>query len=182
MGLMGIYNLYYFSSINCNAFFTILSLAGPAMISRKGKYAIRSALYLARHYGSGPISVEKISDDEGISRKFLETIMQELKNGGLLHSHRGKRGGYVLRQHPQKITIGRIIRLIDGPLAPVRCVSATAYAPCSDCPSEKNCNIRFMMKEVREAISRVLDLKTLDQALRDFDRDENAPKELIFHI
>ena len=137
------------------------------MVSRKGKYAIRSALYLARHYGEGPVSVEKIAEVEGISRKFLETIMQELKNGGLLQSQRGKKGGYTLRESPGEITLGRIIRLIDGPLAPVRCVSATAYSPCPDCPSEQECHIRLVMKEVREAISRVLDLKTLEQTLRD---------------
>lgn len=153
------------------------------MVSRKGKYAVRSILFLARHYGQAPITVETISDAEGIPRKFLETIMQELKNGGLLHSHRGKRGGYTLRQHPQKITIGRVIRLIDGPLAPVRCVSATAYAPCPDCPNEKSCNIRMVMKEVREAISRVLDLKTLDQTLRDYDLENSfGQREIIFHI
>lgn len=153
------------------------------MVSRKGKYAIRSALYLARHYGEGPVTVETIAESEGISRKFLETIMQELRNGGLLQSQRGKRGGYTLRQSPQKITIGRIIRVIDGPLAPVRCVSATAYAPCPDCPNEKNCNIRSVMKEVREAISRVLDLKTLEQILRDSEKGNSAAsREVMFHI
>jgi Rrf2 family protein len=153
------------------------------MISRKGKYAIRSALYLARHYGCGPVTVETISGAEGISHKFLETIMQELRKGGLVYSRRGKGGGYTLRQSPQKITIGRIIRLIDGPLAPVRCVSATAYAPCPDCPSEKSCNIRPMMKQVREAISKVLDLKTLEQTLRDSEKENPAAhKEIMFHI
>ena len=152
------------------------------MVSRKGKYAIRSALYLARHYGQGPVTVETISEAEKISHKFLETIMQELKNGGLLHSQRGKRGGYTLRLSPQKITLGRIIRLIGWPLAPVRCVSATAYAPCPDCPNEKSCNIRSVMKEVREAISRVLDLKTLDQVLRESNKPQSAGHELNYHI
>jgi Rrf2 family protein len=153
------------------------------MISRKGKYAIRSALYLARHHGHGPVTVETISKAEGISRKFLETIMQELKNGGLLHSHRGKRGGYTLRQSPQKITIGRIIRLIDGPISPVRCVSTSAYAPCADCPDEKQCNIRMVMNEVREAISRVVDLKTLEQTLHDCEtRNPVILKEIAVNI
>jgi Rrf2 family protein len=141
------------------------------MVSRKGKYAIRSALYLARRYGQGPVPVETISKDEGISRKFLETIMQELRKAGVFHSLRGKRGGYILRRPPQKITLGQIIRLIDGPLAPVRCVSATSYAPCADCPSEKRCRIRSVMKEVREAISRVLDMKTLKQLLMENAED-----------
>ena len=135
------------------------------MVSRKGKYAIRSALYLARRYGKGPVSVGTIARAEGISLKFLETIMQELRKAGVFHSRRGKRGGYALRHPPQQITLGRIIRLIDGPIAPVRCVSATAYAPCADCPDEEGCQIRAVMKEVREAMSRVLDLKTLGEML-----------------
>jgi Rrf2 family protein len=153
------------------------------IVSRKVKYAIRSALYLARHYGEGPVSVETISRAEGISLKFLETIMQELRKAGICYSRRGKRGGYALRRAPQNITLGQIIRLIDGPLAPVRCVSATAYAPCPDCPVEKGCNVRSVMKEVREAISKVLDLKTLEQTLRDCEKENSAAtKEITFHI
>jgi Rrf2 family protein len=152
------------------------------MISRKGKYALRSALYLARHYGEGPIAVQKIALSEGISHKFLETIMGEMKNGGVLQSHRGKQGGYTLRYPPNEITIGRIIRLIDGSLAPVKCVSATAYAPCVDCPSEKGCNIRLVMKSVREAISRVLDLKTLTQLLQDAGNEPSGTPEILFDI
>ena len=152
------------------------------MVSRKGKYAIRSALYLARHHGKGPISVETIATAEGISRKFLGTIMMELKVGGVLKSQRGKKGGYSLRHSPWKITVGRIIRIIDGPIAPVRCVSASAYTPCPDCPSEKSCHIRHVMKEVREAISRVVDIKTLDQMLRDHEWESKPHKELMFYI
>lgn len=152
------------------------------MISRKGKYAIRSALFLARHYGSGPVTVKKIAATEGISPKFLETIMVEMKKGGLLHSHRGKLGGYTLQQPPDKVTIGRIIRLIDGTLSPVRCVSTTAYSPCVDCPNEKNCHIRRIMKNVGEAISRVLDLKSLEQLLRDAENEAAGIHEILFDI
>ena len=136
------------------------------MISRKSKYAIRAALFLARHHGKSPVSVEKIAFAEKISKKFLETIMLDLKVSGLLHSQRGKHGGYILNEPPNKITLGRIIRTIDGPLAPVRCVSVTAYKACEDCLDEVTCPIRMVMKDVREAISRVLDLKTLDEVLR----------------
>jgi Rrf2 family protein len=135
------------------------------MISRKSKYAIRAALFLARHHGKSPVSVEKIASAEKISRKFLETIMLDLKVSGLLHSQRGKQGGYVLSEPPDRITLGRIIRTIDGPLAPVRCVSVTAYKACEDCLDEVTCPIREVMKDVREAISRVLDLKTLGEVL-----------------
>jgi Rrf2 family protein len=152
------------------------------MISRKGKYALRSALYLARYYGRGPIPVQEISVKEGISHKFLETIMGEMKNGGVLQSHRGKQGGYTLRHPPNKITIGRILRLIDGSLAPVKCVSATAYSPCVDCPNEKTCHVRLVMKNVRESISRVLDLKTLDQLLRDGENEASGSVEILYDI
>jgi len=152
------------------------------MISRKAKYAIRSALFLARHYGNGPVSVKKIAAAEGISRKFLETIMRELTNGGLFCSFHGKLGGYTLKLPPDKVTIGRIIRLIDGTLSPVACVSATAYAPCPDCPSERDCHIRLVMKNVGEAISRVLDIKTLDQLMRDVDNETAVSREILFDI
>jgi Rrf2 family protein len=140
------------------------------MISRKSKYAIRAALFIARHYGKSPVSVEKIASAEKISKKFLETIVRDLKMSGVLHSQRGKHGGYTLNEPPNKITLGRIIRTIDGPLAPVRCVSVTAYKACEDCLDEATCPIRVAMKDVREAISRVLDLKTLEQLLRPGNR------------
>ena len=147
------------------------------MISRKGKYALRSALFLARKHGCGPVSVDEIAAAEGISRKFLETIMQELKKGGILHSHRGKRGGYTLAEPPHELTLGRILRIIEGTLAPVRCVGANE--PCEDCPRDRACLIRLAMKEVSEAISSVLDHKTLDRLLCDGQATE-AP--LMFHI
>jgi Rrf2 family protein len=135
------------------------------MISRKGKYAIKAALFLARRYGCGPVAVEEISSSEGISRKFLETIMQEMKRAGVLNSQRGKQGGYTLRKSPREITIGKVLRSVGGPLAPISCVSASRYKPCEDCSSEGACHVRLVMMEVREAISRVLDLKTLDKLL-----------------
>jgi len=147
------------------------------MISRKGKYALRSALFLARKHGCGPTSVDEISAAEGISRKFLETIMQELKKGGVLHSQRGKRGGYTLAVSPQELTMGRILRLIEGTLAPVRCLDINE--PCEDCPNNRSCLIRLAMKEVSEAISCVLDHKTLDQLLTDGQATEDS---LMFHI
>jgi Rrf2 family protein len=137
------------------------------MISRKGKYAIRAALYLAERYGKEPIAVAEIASAEQISRKFLETILLELRYAGILESRRGKGGGYVLSKPPGKITIGSIIRATDGPLSPVDCVSQSAYRPCQDCPDEQTCRIRLVMREVREAISKVLDRKTLAQLVED---------------
>jgi len=142
------------------------------MISRKGKYALRSALFLARKHGCGPVSVDAIAAAEGISRKFLETIMQELKKGGILHSQRGKLGGYTLAVSPQELTLGRILRTIEGTLALVRCVGGNE--PCEDCPTHGVCLIRPAMKEVSEAVSRVLDHKTLDRLITDGQATETS--------
>jgi Rrf2 family protein len=142
------------------------------MISRKGKYALRSALFLARRHGSGPISVDEIAAAEGISRKFLETIMQELKKGGILHSHRGKHGGYTLAIPPQELTLGRILRIIEGALALVRCADGNAL--CEDCPGDRACLVRLAMMEVSEAVSRVLDHKTLDRLITDGQPTETS--------
>ena len=131
------------------------------MVSRKGKYAIRAALYLAQHYGEGPIPIEEIASTEKISRKFLETILLELRYAGVLDSKRGKGGGYLLHEAPARVTVGQIIRVVDGPLSPVDCVSRSAYRPCPDCVDEATCRIRLVMKEVRDAISEVVDHKTL---------------------
>jgi Rrf2 family protein len=131
------------------------------MISRKGKYAIRAVLYLAQRHGQGPIPIEEIASNEKISRKFLESILLELRYAGVLDSKRGKGGGYLLHETPSRVTVGRIIRIVDGPLSPVDCVSRSAYRPCPDCPDEASCQIRLIMKEVREAISRVVDRKTV---------------------
>jgi Rrf2 family protein len=151
------------------------------MISRKGKYAIRALLYLAGQSASVPVSVEQIASAEGISRKFLESIMLDLKLSGLVRSSRGKKGGYTLQRTPARITIGQIIRAVDGSIAPVPCVSATSYAPCEDCPEESTCAVRLVMLEVREAISRVIDLKTLE-ALQEETAARSPHGSLTFQI
>ena len=139
------------------------------MISRKGKYAIRAMLFLAREHGKGSVNVERIATSEGIPRKFLESIMLDLKVAGVLRSARGKFGGFTLQKPPSQVTIGSIIRAVEGSIAPVSCVSTIAYAPCADCPSEALCPIRLVMLDVYASISRVVDLKTLDVLLRESD-------------
>ena len=127
------------------------------MLSMKAKYSIRALLYLARNRGAGKVIVRDIAEKEGIPKKFLEAILLELRNDGILQSKPGKGGGYTLGRPPDTISLGRLIRMIDGPLAPVPCVSQTAYAPCKDCPNEKACVIRFVMKEVRDTHAKILD-------------------------
>lgn len=136
------------------------------MLSKKAKYSIRALLYLGRHRGEGPVQIRDIAENEKIPRKFLETILLDLKNVGILQSKMGKGGGYFLERAPDTIPIGRIIRMTEGPLAPVSCVSQTAYAPCAECENEKTCVIRFVMKQVRDAKARILDETTLETMLQ----------------
>ena len=132
----------------------------------KAKYSIRALLYLARNRGTGKIIVRDIAQKEGIPQKFLEAILLELRNEGILQSKPGKGGGYTLGRPPDTISLGRLIRMIDGPLAPVPCVSQTAYAPCQDCPNEKICVIRLVMKEVRDTHAKILDEITFATLLK----------------
>jgi Rrf2 family protein len=133
------------------------------MLSKKAKYGLRALIFLAERHGRGPLQIREISESLDISRKFLEAILLDLRNEGILQSRQGKQGGYYMERSPDTITVGRVIRLIDGPLAAVPCVSQTAYARCSDCPDEKRCAIRWIMKEVRDNTAKILDNTTLDQ-------------------
>jgi Rrf2 family protein len=140
------------------------------MLSQKAKYGIRALLYLARQGEGVPVLIREIAEKERLPKKFLEAILLELKSAGILHSRPGKGGGYTLNRSPKTITLGRVIRLIDGPLAPIPCVSQTAYAPCKECLDEKTCTIRAVMKQVRDATAKILDEATfadlLDQEYR----------------
>ncbi|CAB4242552.1 putative HTH-type transcriptional regulator rrf2-like [Methylacidimicrobium sp. AP8] len=136
------------------------------VLTRRSKYALRALVYLARSRGKGSILIGEIAEKERIPKKFLEAILLELKNKGILESRRGKGGGYQLADVPDAILVGQIIRLMDGPIAPVRCVSGSAYAACEDCPDEETCTIRVVMKEVREKICEVVDRTTLSDLVR----------------
>lgn len=130
-------------------------------LSKRGEYGIRSMIYLVRHASPGElIQIKQISSQENIPIKYLEQIMLALRHAGLLHSRMGIGGGYYLAKAPDEISLGQIVRTLDGPLAPVNCVSQTAYEPC-DCPDENTCGLRLAMLEVRNSISSVLDNTTL---------------------
>ena len=137
------------------------------MITRRSKYAIRAMLALVRRAPRGTLSVETIAQSERLPRKFLEAIMLDLKEAGLVQAVRGKGGGYSLSKIPSKITVGQIIRAAQGSIAPTPCVSATAYAVCDDCPDEAACAVRPLMRQVREAVSRVVDLKSIESLARE---------------
>jgi len=133
------------------------------MLSKRAKYGIRALVYLAQSQGEGPISIRDICETLGLPKKFLEAILLDLRNEGILQSRKGKQGGYFMERSPDTITLGRVIRFIDGPLAAVPCVSQTAYSRCDDCPDEKQCVIRWIMKDVRDSTAKILDHTTLDQ-------------------
>ena len=131
-------------------------------LSSKGIYALRVLPHLARAYGQGPLSVARLAELEQLPVKYLEQILGTLRNNGLLVSERGKLGGYSLRIAPEKITLGRIIRAVDGPLAPIPCASRTAPHEDPDCPYEfETCWLRHLMLRVRDNISAVLDQENL---------------------
>ena len=114
--------------------------------------------------GAPPIPMTRIAVEANVPRKFLELILADLREAGLLHSHRGKMGGYRLSRPSHLISLGEIIRVIEGPLALVPCVSRTAYRPCKDCRSEADCAIREAMARVRDETARILDGTSLADA------------------
>ena len=140
------------------------------MLTKKAKYALLAALHLARRESEGAVLIAEIAEAERIPKKFLESILLTMKNRGLLVSRKGRGGGYALARPADQISFGEIVRLMDGPLAPVPCVSVTAYHACEECASEAGCEIRAVMKRVRDAISEVLDATTLADAVRDEGR------------
>ena len=131
-------------------------------LSVRGEYALRALIVLGLNYEQPVVPIQTIARLQNIPRKFLEQILNELRAGGILESRRGVAGGYRLRRPPEKINLAEVIRYIEGPLAPVSCVSERFYERCT-CPDENNCGIRSVMKEVRDAIVKILESVTLAQ-------------------
>ena len=146
-------------------------------LSKRSEYALRALIDLgiARELGRPILQVSELAAKEKLPIKFLEQILTQLRGAGYVETKRGKLGGYSLAKPAARIKIGAVIRLLDGPLAPIACVSKTAYERCS-CPDEQHCGLRMLMFDVRNAISRVLDRYTLDQiveiTLRKMRRDK----------
>ena len=123
------------------------------MLSQKAKYALRALLMLARQPQGEMILVGDIAEEQNVPRKFLELILLELRKHGLLFSQRGRNGGYTLARPPAAITFGQVVRIMDGPIAPLPCASITGYRRCADCQDEKTCEIRKVMRSVRDAMA-----------------------------
>lgn len=131
------------------------------MLSRKAKYALKALLVLAEHPPGEPVLISRIAKRERMPQKFLELILLDLKNHGLLQSRKGPRGGYSLGKLPSEIRLGTVVRIMDGPLAPVPCVSETAYHRCEECVDEATCGVRMLMQNVRNSTAQILDGTTL---------------------
>lgn len=135
------------------------------MISQKAKYALRALTALAQADGQRPLLISEIAVQQAIPKKFLEQILLELKRSGIVESRRGKLGGYLLQRTASEITFGEVLRLIDGPIAPLPCLSLTAYRRCEDCDGEKQCEIRHVFARVADASRDVLFSTTIADAV-----------------
>jgi Rrf2 family protein len=147
------------------------------MISQKAKYALRALIALAQAK-TGSMTIPQIAATQKIPRKFLEQILLELKRDGILASRRGKLGGYALSRSAQEITFGQVLRMIDGPLAPLPCLSKVAYRRCSDCPDEGTCEVRRVLLRVARSTRAVLDGTTLAEAASPRRGSETGPADL----
>jgi len=133
------------------------------VLTKKGKYGLKAMAHLARFPPGLPVPVLEIASKQQIPKKFLDAILSELRNAGLVNSKMGKGGGYMLARAASQISVGEIIRVIDGPLAPLPCASKTRYQRCDDCLDETKCAVRLVMLDAQRALSQVLDGCTLTQ-------------------
>lgn len=134
------------------------------MLSKKSQYAFKALTYLAARYSGGPVLISEIAKKKKIPLKFLESILLELKKAGILDSKKGKGGGYFLQREPSKVKMAQVIRLVNGPIAMLPCVSLYFYERCKNC-DEKKCGLHDMMLEVRDATLHILENRTLQDLL-----------------
>jgi Rrf2 family protein len=131
-------------------------------ISQKCQYGLRAVFELARRHGSGPIRIGEIAEAQAIPPRFLELILGELKQSGFVQSRRGVRGGYFLAVAPNEITVGQVIRFIEGPIAPIACLADTRKP---DCPLHGRCAFMAMWERARDAVEKVYDNTTLQDLI-----------------
>jgi Rrf2 family protein len=149
------------------------------MISKKTKYALKALIHLAGQPSNLPVLIADLARTENIPRKFLEFILLSLRKGGVLQSRVGKGGGYYLASPPSEITLGTIIRILEGDLAPVQCLSSTNYAHCDECGDEEICGIRLVMVDVNSALSKVLDGLTLAEMINRSETARNTRANVV---
>ncbi|NLH81726.1 MAG: Rrf2 family transcriptional regulator [Phyllobacteriaceae bacterium] len=146
------------------------------MLTNKGKYGLKAMVYLARLDSGLTAQSAEIAAAEHISKKFLDAILLDLRNAGFVRSKKGPGGGYGLGRDASEITVGAIVRSLDGPLAPIACASRTVYQPCNDCDDLASCAVRLTMLKVRDAMAKVLDNLTLaEMAARSAEVEDSSP-------
>ncbi len=131
------------------------------MLSKKTKYGLKALTYIAKKQCTTPVSISEIAKNENISQKYLESILLSLKKAGILSSKKGKTGGYYLLKVPQEISMSKIIRTLEGPIAMLPCVSLNFYEKCDDCPDENKCSAHKLMIQVRDSTLKILENTTL---------------------
>jgi Rrf2 family protein len=146
-------------------------------LSKRTQYGLRALYALARKYGQGPVLISQLSQEEAIPKKFLEQILLALKSFGLVESKKGKGGGYTLVRSPENITVASVIRLMEGPLAPLPCASETRFRKCDECVDIETCGTRIVMREVRDAIANILDSTTLTMVCEKVDQARQTQNE-----
>ena len=154
-------------------------------LSKRTQYSLRALYGLARSYGKGPVLIARLAGEEAIPKKFLEQILLSLKSSGLVESKKGKGGGYTLVRPPDQITIADVIRLMEGPLAPLPCASETRFRKCDECVDIETCGTRIVMREVRDAIAGILDSTTLAMVCNKVDaarQIQNMGEALTYEI
>ena len=132
------------------------------MLSKKTKYGLKALTYIARQEGNKPVQVGEIAKSELIPQKFLESILLTLRKSGCLGSKKGKHGGYYLIKKPSEINMADVMRVLEGPIAMVPCVSLNFYEKCDDCPDENKCSVNKLMIQVRDNTLEVLRNTTLE--------------------
>ena len=144
--------------------------------SKKSEYGLRALIELTQNYGR-PITRQQIGERQNVPVVFLEHILLRLKHAGLVASTRGAKGGYALIKSPSKVTLGHVIRILDGPLAPIGCVSKTAYQKCLDCPyaTKAHCPLQYVMGGVRNAIADILDNYSLEDFTSGMNESRRSP-------
>jgi Rrf2 family protein len=153
-------------------------------ISKRTQNGLKAMLSLGSRFGEGPVPIATLSREDSIPIKFLELILLDLKASGLLESKKGPGGGYQLSRPPSTITIGSLIRIMEGPLAPLPCASETAFRPCDECGDIESCGTRIIMRQVRDAIANVLDRTTLSELIRQVEsaRARGRREPVMYHI
>jgi len=136
------------------------------MLSKKAKYAINALVYLAQQPLDQPIQISTIAEHENISRKFLETILLDLRNAGIVNSKKGKAGGYHMLQAPEDVNMADVMRIFDGPIALLPCVAHKYYQKCNECKDEANCGIRDIFADVRRETVKMLKEATLAEIIK----------------